>query len=87
MNIIRSQKADKPIFMEEAEIHQALTEMALDSSLNTNNAKPGYAKKEEYPANRLPFYQKHMEYLKSHPKVNPAHYLANLRTMIKIRHR
>ena len=39
----------------------------------------------EWPDNILPFRHIHLDYLKKHKAVDPAHYLSNLRLMIKIR--
>lgn len=59
---------------------QALVE---DSGYNT---EPSYiANGEAYPDHLIPFVEKHMAYLMSHPKVNPEQYISNLRMMTKIR--
>lgn len=75
-------KPTKQAYMEEAAIQAALLEMISDSGLKTD--LNGFSNPSRASA-ETSFYEKHMSYLKSHPKVNPAHYLANLRTMIKIR--
>ncbi len=38
-----------------------------------------------YPDNLIPFIDKHMGYLTTHPSVDPAHYLANLRLITRVR--
>ena len=38
-----------------------------------------------YPDNLIPFVDKHMNYLNSHPKLDAGMYLANLRLMTRIR--
>lgn len=38
-----------------------------------------------YPNNQMPFVDKHMAYLSSHPEVDAEHYIANLRLITKIR--
>ena len=38
-----------------------------------------------YPDNQIPFIEKHMHYLTSHPSVDPSHYLANLRLITRVR--
>lgn len=56
-----------------------LQRMMNDASYNTAST---------YAANldhNLPFVEKHMKYLSDHPKLNPDHYLANLRLMTKIK--
>ena len=82
MSIKHMHKPTKQVHMEEAAIQAALLEMISDSGLKTD--LDGFANPSRASA-ETSFYEKHMSYLKSHPKVNPAHYLANLRTMIKIR--
>jgi hypothetical protein len=72
----------KSIFLNEAEIKDALAVMEQDNLLNT---APCYVKDSLTSIHLVTFREKHMIYLKSHPKVNPQHYLSNLRTMIKIR--
>lgn len=37
-----------------------------------------------YPDNQLPFVDKHMNYLQSHPAVDPEQYLANLRLISRV---
>lgn len=54
-------------------------------------SNPAYATKatyspntELYPDKQVPFIDKHMSYLKSHPATNPSQYLSNLRLMTRI---
>ncbi len=48
--------------------------------------QPGYSSDlEKYPDNSVPFVEKHMSYLVSHPSVNPGMYLSNLRLMTRKR--
>lgn len=62
---------------------QALEDLFLNVAYHT---KAGYnANNELYPDNLMPFVEKHMQYLSSHPSVNPTYYLANLRLMTKIK--
>ncbi len=42
-------------------------------------------KTELYEDNIIPFVQKHMNYLKTHPQLNPYQYLANLQISTRIR--
>jgi hypothetical protein len=76
----------KPNFFETdegLEFEEALKEMAANHAYNT---EPSYsANSELYPNNRIPFVDKHMEYIRSHPKTDPQHYLANLRLMMRAR--
>jgi hypothetical protein len=70
-------------YLEESEIMQELRAMLEDASYRT---MPGYSNDiDTYPNNAIPFVEEHLSYLKRHPQVNPAHYLANLRIMLKIR--
>jgi hypothetical protein len=50
---------------------------STESSYSTNG--------DLYPDNLRPFIDKHMHYLTSHPSVDPAHYLANLRLITRVR--
>lgn len=65
------------------QIKQALESMldnekySTESSYSTNG--------DLYPDNVMPFIDKHMHYLTSHPSVDPAHYLANLRLITRVR--
>jgi hypothetical protein len=83
MNIRHMQKPDKPIPVEESEIYRQLAEMEQDPGLKT---EPGYVNAAIPFSDLLSFSEKHMTYLRTHPKVNALNYLSNLRTMIKIRH-
>ncbi len=67
--------------MEEEQIIVALREMEADSSFITESAYRANA--EVWPKNRISFVDNHLAYLKAHPSVNPEHYLANLRLMIR----
>lgn len=80
MNIKHLQKSSKPVFLSEEEVYDALVAMEQDVLLNTPDCQTIDS------ADLMTFREKHMEYLRGHPKVNPENYLANLRTMVKIRH-
>ena len=65
------------------EIRQLLHGMVSNTAYNT---EPTYsANLANYPDHLIPFVEKHLAYLKNHPKLNPEQYLANLRLMTKIR--
>lgn len=68
--------------MSEIEIKQILDGMAKDETLDTQNSYPkGFS-----PIKRnMSFSQRHYTYLQEHSKMNAGAYLANLRTMLKIR--
>ncbi len=60
-----------------------LRSMVLDKMYMT---EPTFsANTEKYSDNRIPFIDKHLEYLKNHPSTNTDHYLSNLKLMTKIR--
>ena len=60
-----------------------LNVMVSDDSYVT---EPSFiADSEKYPDNLIPFIDKHMNYLLSHPYINPDHYLSNLKLMSRLR--
>lgn len=64
------------------EIRQRLQYMVDSSSYNT---EPSYAANGlKYPGNLMPFVDKHINYLNSHPKLDAGMYLSNLRLMTRI---
>ena len=67
--------------MEETDITTALQAMETDKSLVTKSAYRANA--DLWPGNRISFVQSHLVYLKSHPAVNPSHYLSNLKLMLR----
>lgn len=75
-------RPDKPVKIDDEEIHRLLTLMEDNPTLKT---EPGYINQATQFSKLLSFTEKHMTYLKTHPKVNALNYLSNLRTMIKIR--
>lgn len=65
------------------EVIGLLEMMITDTSYNT---EPSYTSNLElYPDNRMPFLDKHINFLCSHPEINPQLYLSNLRLMSKVR--
>lgn len=65
------------------EVRKKLESMFADSAYNT---RATYTPDETlYPDNLLPFVDKHMNYLNSHPKINTQVYLANIRLMTRIK--
>ena len=66
----------------EAAIHirEQLENMVTNIAFNTTST---YAATMDH---NLPFVDKHMNYLSDHPKLNPDHYVANLRLMTRIKH-
>jgi hypothetical protein len=69
--------------IEGVRVKQLLTTMVSDDTFNT---APSYsADIEVYPNNLIPFIDKHMRYLSSHPSVNAGYYVSNLRLMTRIK--
>lgn len=62
---------------------EALQSMESDDTLNTESTYS--ANGVLYPDHMMPFADRHMAYLKAHPRLDPGHYLANLRLMIRQR--
>lgn len=76
-------KDDHLFYITEEETKAALEEMVDDPHMIT---KSGFrANKELWPDNKISFVQMHLDYLKKHSRVNPEHYLSNLRLMIRKR--
>lgn len=65
------------------EIIKSLEAMVESSVYNTDSTYS--ANGDKYPDNKIPFVDKHLNYLLTHPSINPSHYLANLRLMTRIR--
>lgn len=74
------------LFLESEEgqtIRRQLEKMVASSQYNTTST---YSSKTDiYSDNLIPFVDKHLNYLTSHPSLNPTLYLANLRLMTKLR--
>ena len=68
---------------EGAVIIEVLRIMSTDEAYNT--ASSYSSNSELYPDNLIPFVQKHIDYLRTHPSTDPQHYLSNLRLMTRIR--
>ncbi len=68
---------------EGVEYIKRLKKMAIDSTFNTDSSYS--ANSEMYPDNLIPFVNKHIDYLRKHPSLDPHQYLANLRLMTRVR--
>lgn len=68
---------------EAVRIKQELHQMVASGLYNTapSFTTDGF----QYPDKRMPFTDKHMNYLNSHPNLDSNMYLANLRLMTRIR--
>lgn len=64
-------------------LKQALSSMERDATYNTNSSY--IANGIKYPGNNISFADKHMQYLLEHPKLEPHHYLSNLKLMTRIK--
>lgn len=62
---------------------QQLLDMVADDAYMTDSSYS--ANGALYPDNLIPFVDKHMEYLRSHPTTNPQQYLSNLRLVTRLR--
>lgn len=79
---MHQQGPTKTVFITDEAIRQALDEMEQDPGLDTKSRPAkGVSLASDLPS----FRETHLLYLKEHPKVNPEHYLSNLKAMIKIR--
>lgn len=67
---------------ESEDIRQRLQYMVDSGSYNTKSSYT--ANGHRYPDNLLPFVDKHMNYLNSHPKLDAGMYLNNLRLMTRV---
>lgn len=62
----------------------------INSDLENMVADPYFNTQSTYTTssgNCLSFVDKHMKYLSDHPKLNPRHYLSNLKLMTRINHK
>ena len=68
---------------EAKDIRRILKRMTLDKAYNTDSSYS--ANSLQYADNLIPFVDKHMNYLNSHPKVEADQYIANIKLMSRIR--
>lgn len=76
----------RPNFYESAEAEDVkliLVAMQTDERYNTDSSYS--ANIDKYPDHIRSFVEKHMEYLHTHPSVDPIQYLANLRLITRLR--
>jgi hypothetical protein len=65
------------------ESRRALQHMVADATYNTD---PTYSSNTKlHPNNLISFVDKHMDYLCSHPAIDPQHYLSNLRLISRLK--
>ena len=65
------------------EITEKLQSYADDPMMHTLDTYSPLAV--DYPDNKVPFVDYHLNYLRTHKNLNPEHYLSNLSLMIKKR--
>jgi hypothetical protein len=65
------------------EFRQKLKSLEMDSGYNTESSYS--ANSDLYPDNIIPFVDKHMNYLATHPSTDPTHYMSNLRIITRKR--
>lgn len=65
------------------EVELILRKMAVDDAYNTDSSYS--ANSILYPDNLIPFVDKHMNYLLTHPAIDPRHYISNLRLMTRLK--
>ncbi len=65
------------------QFEQALRTMVKDMTYSTKSSFS--ANSELYPDHQIPFVNKHMDYIRSHPSTDPKQYLSNLRLMTRIK--
>jgi hypothetical protein len=65
------------------ELAGVLERMTLDVAFNTEDSYTADVMR--YPDNKMPFLDKHRNYIAAHPDVNPLDYVANLRLKTRLR--
>jgi len=64
------------------DIRDALQSMMLDDNYNTTASYS--ADTAQYPDNLIPFVDRHMNYLSTHPHVEASQYVANIKLMSRL---
>jgi hypothetical protein len=76
----------KSNFFETEEGEQFKLSLLTMSNDTTYNTRASYsANFELYPDHLIPFVDKHVQYLRTHPATDPYSYLSNLRLMTRVR--
>ena len=76
-------RVDFHVSEEGRDFRQQLLRMTADKAYNTSSSYSTNSL--QYSDNLIPFVDKHMNYLNTHPKVEADKYLANLKLMTKVR--
>ncbi len=78
--------ATKAKFIDTEEAQEVKRQLELIANDEKYNTAASYSANELlYPDNLIPFVDKHMKYLISHPQLDPEMYLANVRLLTRIR--
>jgi hypothetical protein len=76
----------KQDFFETAEGVELKNRLEMMQSSDKYNTQPSYSPKSDlYEDNLIPFMDKHINYLNSHPLLDPIHYISNLELVTRIR--
>jgi len=76
----------RPDFLGTAEAEEIKKRLMLMVESDTFSTSGTFTSdSEQYPDNVVPFVDKHIRYLYTHPKLDVEHYLANLRLMTRKR--
>ncbi len=78
-----SNKKGAPFIINEEKVREILGSMERDKNYTTEISYSANAVL--YPDHAMSFTDKHLAYLKSHPSLNPEHYIANLKLKTKNR--
>ncbi len=80
---VQKRKQDFFTTTEGMELKEKLEAMEISERYST---EPSYSPVTEvYGDNLIPFAEKHMKYLLSHPSLDPLHYISNLELMTRVR--
>ena len=91
MEDINNQQQAKPLryTLRQKEFFNSGPAQAAKLELKLMAGNPKYNTKETFSSRDtrgLSFVDKHMKYLSEHPKLDPRHYISNLKLMTKARH-
>lgn len=76
----------KSSFDNDEQVAEIRAELELMVESTYYNTQPSFsANTERYPDSKIPFVEKHIEYLLSHKGLDPHQYISNLRLMTRIK--
>ncbi len=83
MALLKTRKS----FFETNEGREVKRELQRLDASSLYNTAPSYSSNSVlYPDNRIPFVDKHMNYLINHPSLEASKYIANIKLMTRLRH-